>query len=50
MQIEPELDFDLIKETLVKDMEKRKKSNLIEENLKAIQAGIDWYLGEKAKH
>lgn len=49
LQIAPELDVDLIKETLIKDIKKRGKESLVDENLKAMQAGIDWYQNQKKK-
>lgn len=49
LQVASDLDVTLIKETLVKEVKKRGKESLVEENLKAIQAGIDWYQREKKK-
>ena len=49
LQISPEMGVDLIKETLIKEIKKRGKESLVEENLKAIQAGIDWYQKEQKK-
>ena len=46
-KIDLDLNIDLLKGALVKEMEKRGRENLLEENLKAIQAGTDWYLREK---
>lgn len=46
-QIDLDLNIDLVKEALNKEMKKRGRQSLLEENLKAIQAGSDWYLREK---
>lgn len=46
-KIDSDLNIDLVKETLNKEMKKSGRENLLEENLKAIQAGSIWYLNEK---
>jgi Pyruvate/2-oxoacid:ferredoxin oxidoreductase gamma subunit len=49
LQIEPELNGNFIKEALAKEMKKRGRENLVQENLKSIQAGSDWYRAERGK-
>lgn len=44
LHIYPDLDFDLIKDILIKDLKKRGREIFVEENLKAIQTGSDWYI------
>lgn len=42
-----DLNMDLVKEALTKEMKKRGREGLVEENLKAIQAGSEWYLNRR---
>jgi 2-oxoglutarate ferredoxin oxidoreductase subunit gamma len=49
LQIDSNLNIDLVKEALIKEIKKRGRESLIEENLKAIQAGMNWYLNEKGR-
>ncbi len=44
LQIYPDLNVDLIEDVLMKDLKKRGRERLVEENIKAIQAGSDWYI------
>ncbi len=48
LEVEPELTYELIKAALTKEMKKRGRENLVEENLEAVQQGIRWYR-EKSK-
>ena len=49
LHIYPDFDFDLIKAVLTEDLKKRGRERLVEENLKAVQAGSDWYMSKKGK-
>ena len=49
LQVDPDLSVDLVREALIEEMEKRGRESLVEENLKAIQAGSEWYLSEEKK-
>jgi len=50
LQVDPGLDIDLIREALVKNLKKRSNESLINENLDAIHAGIDWYRRTKGQN
>jgi Pyruvate/2-oxoacid:ferredoxin oxidoreductase gamma subunit len=49
LQVAPDLSVDLVREALIEEMEKRGRESLVEENLKAIQAGSEWYMSEEKK-
>jgi 2-oxoglutarate ferredoxin oxidoreductase subunit gamma len=48
-QIEPDISLAMLEETLRGEIGKKGKTALLEENLKAIKAGSDWYLAERRK-
>jgi 2-oxoglutarate ferredoxin oxidoreductase subunit gamma len=47
--VDPDFGLELLKETVAKEMKKGGKESLLEENLKALQAGSDWYLRERGR-
>ncbi len=48
-EMDTNLNVDMIEEALTKEMKKKGKGSLLEENLKAIKAGRDWYVEKRRK-
>jgi len=48
-QIDPNFDIELIRKALTKELKKKGKESVVEENLTAVKSGCDWYIGEKSK-
>jgi len=48
-QMDADISLGILEETLRQEIGKKGKSNLLDENLRAIKAGSDWYLSERRK-
>ena len=49
LENEPDSTFDWIKGAVIEVLGKKGNEGLIKENLDALRAGSDWYLGKKKK-